>query len=346
MRHATVALALALALVAASGITSAAAQGTRRQVTTPGSAALQPGEGVTFVPAEALVGRNVTVENHAEVLAAVSLTGEGVLSVAVPVGFAVQLGEFVEATPACQAVDGPNVQRCSGVFAPAGQFVTITARALPAPARPPSPVEMEPVALLLGCTNETLTFPAGTSLDTVAANISPASALQSIFRFDAAQSRFLGYSPAAPAPVSDYTSVTSSLEPVFICMSSAGMLMRPRVSSVDQSGTLVAYTRSGGLAGFMDELTIGTSGAAVLRRHGAASRFTLDQQALDQLRAALDGANIPVLASTLPPPRAVPDAFTYTVTYQGATVTVADPAIPAALRPVLDLLNTIIARHS
>ena len=83
------------------------------------------------------------------------------------------------------------------------------------------------VTLVAGCTNVTLTWPAGTSLSTVAAAITPAGALLSIFRFDAQSGRFRGFSPMAPAFANDYTMVTSALEPVFVCMSAAGTLTGP-----------------------------------------------------------------------------------------------------------------------
>jgi len=87
----------------------------------------------------------------------------------------------------------------------------------------------DPVQLVQGCNNVSLTFAAGTPLATVAAAITPTANLISVFRFDNIQGRFFGFSPIAPASVNDYTTVQVILEPVFICMSGPGTLNRPRV---------------------------------------------------------------------------------------------------------------------
>jgi len=89
--------------------------------------------------------------------------------------------------------------------------------------------QTDPVQLVQGCNNVSLTFAAGTPLATVAAAIVPTANLISIFRFDNIQGRFFGFSPIAPASVNDYTSVQVILEPVFICMSGPGTLNRPRI---------------------------------------------------------------------------------------------------------------------
>jgi hypothetical protein len=85
----------------------------------------------------------------------------------------------------------------------------------------------EAVALTTGCTNVALTWPAGTPLSTVAAAVTPAGVLESIFKLDPVMMRFRGYSPTAPAFANDYTMVESSLEAVFICVRSPGTLNRP-----------------------------------------------------------------------------------------------------------------------
>lgn len=84
----------------------------------------------------------------------------------------------------------------------------------------------EQVPLTSGCTNLTLTWPNGTPAGTVASAISPAGALQAIWRFDAVQGRFLGYTPSAPAFANDLQTV-NRLDAVFICVSSPATLNRP-----------------------------------------------------------------------------------------------------------------------
>jgi hypothetical protein len=97
------------------------------------------------------------------------------------------------------------------------------------PAPTPSPGLTETIPLPAGCTNVVLTWAAGTPLGAVAANVAPANALVSIFRLEAVQGRFIGYSPIAPAFANDYTTVASRLEAVFVCLSAPGRLTRPTV---------------------------------------------------------------------------------------------------------------------
>ncbi len=80
-----------------------------------------------------------------------------------------------------------------------------------------------------GCNNVTLTWPAGTEVGVVAAGIFPDAALPllSIFRADPVQGRFLGWSPSVPAFANDYTTVSTRLETVFICVTVAATLTRP-----------------------------------------------------------------------------------------------------------------------
>ncbi|MGE0538621.1 MAG: collagen binding domain-containing protein [Dehalococcoidia bacterium] len=85
----------------------------------------------------------------------------------------------------------------------------------------------EAVPLTTGCTNVALTWPVGTAMTTVAAGVTPAGVLESIFKLDAATGRFRGFSPSAPAFANDYNQVEASLEAVFICMRSPGTLNRP-----------------------------------------------------------------------------------------------------------------------
>jgi len=84
------------------------------------------------------------------------------------------------------------------------------------------------VPLVAGCNNESLTSNTGTPLATVAAGITPAPALESIWRYFAAEERYRGWSPLPGAP-NDFNAVTQRPEPVFICMRNAGQLDRPTI---------------------------------------------------------------------------------------------------------------------
>ena len=68
-----------------------------------------------------------------------------------------------------------------------------------------------------GCNNIALTFPEGTTSDEVVQAVSPAGAAESMWRYDASQNRFLGFSPAAPQ-ASDLLTV-NFLDAVWLCIS-------------------------------------------------------------------------------------------------------------------------------
>lgn len=89
---------------------------------------------------------------------------------------------------------------------------------------PPRLNAQESVSLVAGCNNVALTFAAGTPITQIAGQIQPASALRSIFRFDAGAGRFVAFSPAVPATVNDYRVIDRRLEAVYICMNAPGLL--------------------------------------------------------------------------------------------------------------------------
>jgi uncharacterized protein YkwD len=85
---------------------------------------------------------------------------------------------------------------------------------------------METVSLVAGCTNVPMTWPAGTPLTMVAAEIAPSGALDAIWRWDSTRNAYLGYSsrPGAPA---DYATIQQKFEAAFVCMKAAGSMSRP-----------------------------------------------------------------------------------------------------------------------
>lgn len=83
----------------------------------------------------------------------------------------------------------------------------------------------ETVDLVRGCTNVSLTWPAGTSIAAVAAAVAPAAALQAIWRLDAVAQAYRGYAPGG-AEVSDLTTV-QPLDAVYLCANAPAVLTRP-----------------------------------------------------------------------------------------------------------------------
>ena len=84
------------------------------------------------------------------------------------------------------------------------------------------------VPLFAGCNNVATTWSAGTDVRSVFEGITPASAVESIWRYDNASARFSGWSPLPVAP-NDYTNIIQRTEPVFVCMRENGEMNRPTI---------------------------------------------------------------------------------------------------------------------
>ena len=84
---------------------------------------------------------------------------------------------------------------------------------------------VEPIELFFGCNNVTLTWQNGTPTTMVAAAVTPPDAITAVWRYDARETRFIGFAPQFPQ-ASDLTSV-NRLDAVFVCMSEEGTLNRP-----------------------------------------------------------------------------------------------------------------------
>jgi hypothetical protein len=104
--------------------------------------------------------------------------------------------------------------------------------------RPATAQQTENVELFRGCNNVSLTWPNGTATSVVAAAITPASALQSIWRFNNVMQTFQGFSAQFPAQ-SDLQTV-NRIDAVFVCMSGSGTMARPVLTP--GGGTTVAAT--------------------------------------------------------------------------------------------------------
>jgi hypothetical protein len=86
--------------------------------------------------------------------------------------------------------------------------------------------DLEPVALVEGCNPLAATWADGTAIATVAGAVAPAEALDAIWKFDPVTGTWMGYSPSAPAAVSDLASV-DRLDAIFVCVNAAATISRP-----------------------------------------------------------------------------------------------------------------------
>jgi lipoprotein-anchoring transpeptidase ErfK/SrfK len=86
--------------------------------------------------------------------------------------------------------------------------------------------DLESVALVEGCNPVASTWPDATPVADAAGAVAPADALDAIWNFDPATGTWQGYSPTAPAAVSDLDSI-DFLDAVFICVNAAATWDRP-----------------------------------------------------------------------------------------------------------------------
>jgi hypothetical protein len=115
-------------------------------------------------------------------------------------------------------------------------------------------------------------------------------------------------------------------------------------SAVSPSRQLVDYHRTGGLLGLDDRLSVARSGMAIhTGRNGVPEVFQLSPADLTELEDALAAADFPSLNGKYLPKFPVSDGFTYTITHDNITVVTADGAVPAALEPVIAVLNRLFA---
>lgn len=113
------------------------------------------------------------------------------------------------------------------------------------------------------------------------------------------------------------------------------------------SSTFISYNLSGGIAGIDENLTINTSGQAIITKNAGTRIFTpvtfvVDQNDMQSLSKQLEASNFTHLQSTYFPNKGGNDLQTYTITYHGHTVKTMDTAVPSQLSQIITILNNII----
>ena len=105
----------------------------------------------------------------------------------------------------------------------------------------------------------------------------------------------------------------------------------------------LTYTRGGGLAGRVDQLTVNPDGSATLTTRRGTTSFELSASELAGLEADLrDFADAPAESRSDPP---IPDAFGHTVEYGGRTVSADDGAMPDELGGLMGGLGALVDAH-
>lgn len=111
----------------------------------------------------------------------------------------------------------------------------------------------------------------------------------------------------------------------------------------DQGNVLVIYSKSGGIAGMDEQLTIERSGAATLTSRGAPSgRFQLTPAELSSLTDTLDAA--PLDSKPTPTQTGCADCFEYSIAYGDTTLTADEVNLPGGIRPAIAALDSLITK--
>ncbi|HZN19395.1 MAG TPA: hypothetical protein VFB84_14640 [Micromonosporaceae bacterium] len=104
---------------------------------------------------------------------------------------------------------------------------------------------------------------------------------------------------------------------------------------------LIWYERTGGIAGFKDQLVVQADGSyTITSRHSPGRTGTLSPAKLTELRRVLDGAGFATIPATNPP--TYPDGFEHHIGYGNHEVRAGDGAIPPALEPVVAALAAVL----
>ena len=114
------------------------------------------------------------------------------------------------------------------------------------------------------------------------------------------------------------------------------------------AGPLVAYTKTGGVAGVNEHLAVKDDGSAILEvgyQDPARQRFDLDAEGLDHLRELLAAADF---AGVDPGPGiGCADCFQYEIEYEGSTTAFAEIGdIPQSVGDVVAELGRIVEAHA
>jgi len=110
------------------------------------------------------------------------------------------------------------------------------------------------------------------------------------------------------------------------------------------TGVLITYHRTGGIAGFQDDLTVCENGSARISRKGEVQVIQLNSTEFDALRDACDETGFLMLSYEYLPGGEGRDLFFYEITVDGRTILTADTAVPEELVSLIELLNGIVAR--
>ena len=138
------------------------------------------------------------------------------------------------------------------------------------------------------------------------------------------------------------------LLPTVLLVACGSASREPAASSTSTSSgprALVIYSKSGGIAGIRERLSVDPSGRATLSQGLPANAKTvtvkLPPAEVDGLRRARDDAGLASLPSG--PSQGCADCFLYEITYAGTVWKGDEATLPQAVRPAIQALDRVVA---
>ncbi len=121
------------------------------------------------------------------------------------------------------------------------------------------------------------------------------------------------------------------------------VLIMASCSPAAGDAVIIEYTRSGGIAGFHEELEIREDRSAILRSDSQELEFMLQYNRYERLIAALEQVDFKSLSDQYLPESNCCDLFDYTIQYRGSIVHTMTTAVPAELEQILIALDEIVS---
>jgi hypothetical protein len=111
-----------------------------------------------------------------------------------------------------------------------------------------------------------------------------------------------------------------------------------------RQGVFVHYERSGGIAGYDDQLTIYENRTAVVKTRTGGKTFTITPSEMSDLVSLFDSTGFDsVNQGDLPDTLGIEaDYFEYVIEFRGHKIEAPELAIPDSIHPVIDALNEIV----
>jgi len=114
------------------------------------------------------------------------------------------------------------------------------------------------------------------------------------------------------------------------------------VNKTEPPSIVVDYHRSGGTAGLNDRLVIFDNGVAAISGRSTSTEISLNATDIALISVLFNESQFSQLQTNYPAPHESTDLMTYTISYQGKTVTAEDTDVPPSLGMIIEELNRIL----